>query len=70
FIATLKAQGISSVFHYVPLHTSPAGLRHGRAVGDMRHTLELSDRLVRLPLWLGMEDHLEEIIHHVIAAAE
>ena len=70
FIATLKEQGISCVFHYVPLHTAPAGRKHGRAVGDMRHTLELSDRLVRLPLWLGLEQHQAEVIERIIAAAE
>jgi len=70
FIAALKSQGISSVFHYVPLHAAPAGRRLGRAVGDMRHTLELSDRLVRLPLWVGLEEHQEEVIHQIISAAE
>ena len=70
FIDALKAQGINSVFHYVPLHTAPAGRQRGRAVGDLRHTLELSDRLVRLPLWLGLEEYQDEVIHQVAAAAE
>ena len=70
FIATLKSAGISSVFHYVPLHSAPAGCRHGRVSGEMRHTRELSERLVRLPLWVGLEDHQNEVIHQVIDAAE
>ena len=70
FIEALKMRDIQSVFHYVPLHTAQAGLQHGRAVGEMRHTLELSERLVRLPLWIGLEDHLAKVIQQVIAAAE
>ena len=52
FIAMLKAAGIHSVFHYVPLHDSPAGRRFGRVVGDLAVTDDASRRLVRLPLWL------------------
>jgi dTDP-4-amino-4,6-dideoxygalactose transaminase len=70
FIATLKSGGISSVFHYVPLHSAPAGRLRGRISGDMPYTLELSDRLVRLPLWVGLEDDQNEVIRQVIAAAE
>ena len=69
FIEALKMRGIQSVFHYVPLHTAQAGLQYGRAVGEMRQTLELSERLVRLPLWIGLEDHLSTVIEQVIAAA-
>ena len=50
-IQQLKQQGINSVFHYVPLHSSPAGQRYGRPHGSLTHTEELSDRLVRLPLF-------------------
>lgn len=50
-IEQLKQQGINSVFHYVPLHSSPAGQRYGRPHGSLTHTEELSDRLVRLPLF-------------------
>ncbi len=61
FIAALKAQGIGAVFHYIPLHSSPAGLEHGRAHGSLDVTDSVSDCLVRLPLWLGVEEHLAEI---------
>ncbi|MFM7904814.1 MAG: dTDP-4-amino-4,6-dideoxygalactose transaminase [Microcystis sp.] len=50
-IQQLKQQGINSVFHYVPLHSSPAGQRYGRPHSSLIHTEELSDRLVRLPLF-------------------
>lgn len=55
-VAHLKARGILAVFHYVPLHSAPGGLRHGRTGSDMTVTNELSDRLLRLPLYYEMED--------------
>jgi len=53
-LAHLKEAGFHAVFHYVPLHRSPAGRRLGRASGSLAVTDDLSDRLVRLPLWIGM----------------
>jgi dTDP-4-amino-4,6-dideoxygalactose transaminase len=55
-IAKLETLGVNAVFHYVPLHSAPAGVRFGRAVDDMRVTNDTSDRLLRLPLWVGMGD--------------
>lgn len=55
-ITQLKAQGIATVFHYVPLHSAPAGLRLSRSHGDMTITNQYSDRLLRLPLWIGLGD--------------
>jgi len=69
FIDTLKAAGIQSVFHYIPLHSSPVGRSAGRCVGDMSVTDDSSERLARLPLWLGLEDQLPSVIDEVIAAA-
>ncbi len=54
FIAALKERGIGAVFHYIPLHSSPAGSRLGRFDGEDRWTTRESERLVRLPLWYGM----------------
>lgn len=68
FIERLKSKGIGSVFHYVPLHTSPLGSRCGRSVGDLAVTNSVSDRLVRLPLWLGLEDRQAEVIDAVHAS--
>jgi dTDP-4-amino-4,6-dideoxygalactose transaminase len=69
FLDQLKSHGIHSVFHYVPLHSAPMGQKVGRSVGDMSNTSNLSERLVRLPLWLGLEDQLAFVIQEVIAAA-
>ncbi len=55
-IAHLKAQGIHPVFHYVPLHSSPAGRKYGRTSGSMQVTDDLSERLLRLPLYYEMTD--------------
>ena len=55
-IAHLKARGIHSVFHYVPLHSSPAGRKFGRAAGPMTVTDSVSDRLLRLPLYYGLTE--------------
>ncbi|MDO9010994.1 MAG: dTDP-4-amino-4,6-dideoxygalactose transaminase [Gallionella sp.] len=55
-IAHLKAQGINPVFHYVPLHSSPAGRRYGREGSRMQVTDELSERLLRLPLFYEMDN--------------
>lgn len=50
----MKAQGVVGTFHYIPLHSSPAGMKFGRVHGDMSVTDTLPDRLLRLPLWHGM----------------
>jgi len=54
FIRQLRACGIGAPFHYVPLHTSPAGRRFCRTHGPMRATIDAGERLVRLPLWRNM----------------
>ena len=54
FIQHLKDNGIIAVFHYIPLHSAPAGLKFGRFHGEDRFTTSESDRLVRLPLYYGL----------------
>lgn len=54
FISYMKENGIGCVFHYIPLHSAPAGLKFGRFDGEDKFTTKESDRLVRLPLWYGM----------------
>jgi dTDP-4-amino-4,6-dideoxygalactose transaminase len=49
-----NAAGVNAVFHYVPLHSAPAGVRHGRIGSVMDVTDDCSARLIRLPLWIGM----------------
>ncbi len=60
-ICTLKEMGIQAVFHYIPLHSSPAGKKFARTSGNMSFTDDLSQRLVRLPLWVGLEDKIVDI---------
>lgn len=62
-IQSLKNKGIHSVFHYQPLHCSPAGEKFGRSNNDLKITTDISNRLLRLPLWIGLEHHLPEVIH-------
>lgn len=53
-IAHLKDKGIASAFHYIPLHSSPAGEKFGRFSGDDRYTTKESERLLRLPMYYGL----------------
>jgi dTDP-4-amino-4,6-dideoxygalactose transaminase len=62
FIDTLRPQGVHCVFHYVPLHSSPAGRKLGRASGKLPVTDSVAERLVRLPLWIGLEAHQDYVI--------
>jgi dTDP-4-amino-4,6-dideoxygalactose transaminase len=66
FITSLKERGINAVFHYVPLHSAPAGQRLGRTSGAMTHTENLAERLVRLPLWLGLEEQQLTVIQYIL----
>jgi dTDP-4-amino-4,6-dideoxygalactose transaminase len=60
-ISRMKADGINTPFHYVPLHNAPAGLRFARTSGQMLHTEDLSARLVRLPLYPQMGDAVHQV---------
>lgn len=62
FISFLRERGVSAVFHYVPLHSSPAGLRYGRFAGEDVHTTADSDRLVRLPLYYGLSESDRDVV--------
>lgn len=56
-IEYLKARGIYSVFHYIPLHSSPAGQKYGRFHGDDRYTTKESERLLRLPVFYDISEY-------------
>lgn len=62
FISRMRDKGIQCVFHYIPLHSAPAGQRFGRTASSMTITNDVSERLVRLPLWLGIENQLDEVL--------
>ena len=55
-LSHLRENGVIGTFHYVPLHSSPAGEKYGRVHGSMEKTDSFSGRLARLPLWPGMSD--------------
>jgi len=60
--AFLKENGILAVFHYVPLHSAPAGARFGRFCGEDRYTTNTFERLLRLPMYYGLGlDNVEYI---------
>ena len=56
FISFMKEKGVQCVFHYIPLHSAPAGLKYGRFVGEDKYTTKESERLVRLPMYYGLTD--------------
>lgn len=68
-LGLLKSKGISSVFHYVPLHSSPAGKRFARMSGELNVTVSHSERLVRLPLWAGLTIEQQERVATILAEA-
>ena len=65
-----RRDDIGAVFHYVPLHSSPAGLRYGRAHGALDVTNRQSERLVRLPLWVGLTEQQQDKVVAVLKAAK
>lgn len=68
-LTSLRAAGINAVFHYVPLHSAPAGRQFGRVHGAMDVTDAVSERLIRLPLWVGLtEAQQHEVVTQLGAA--
>ena len=66
-ISFLKENGVLAVFHYVPLHSAPAGKKFGEFVGEDKYTTRESDRLVRLPMYYGLsESETDKVIEKVI----
>jgi dTDP-4-amino-4,6-dideoxygalactose transaminase len=68
-LQNLRSGGVNAVFHYVPLHSSPAGRRFGRTHGSLRNTETLSERVVRLPLWAGLMEQQQEHVVSTLASA-
>lgn len=67
-LATLRESGVDAIFHYVPLHSSPAGRKFGRSSGDLQVTDDLGGRLLRLPFWIGMDRHVDSVVSHLLRA--
>jgi dTDP-4-amino-4,6-dideoxygalactose transaminase len=66
-LSGLKQQFIYSVFHYVPLHSSPAGMRYGRVHGSHAVTDRQSERIIRLPLWVGIGTEQQDRVRDALA---
>lgn len=67
-LTELKRNEIASVFHYVPLHSSPGGKRYGRASGSLEITNRQSERLIRLPLWIGLTESQQDRVVEALGA--
>jgi dTDP-4-amino-4,6-dideoxygalactose transaminase len=66
-IEHLKSHGIHAVFHYVPLHSAPAGLKFGTFFGEDTYTTIDSERLIRLPLYYGIkQEEIESVINTIV----
>ena len=61
-LADVNTRGVNAIFHYVPLHESAAGRRFGRVASRMDVTTSLSGRLIRLPLWIGLNSSEIEFV--------
>lgn len=66
FISYMKANEVQTVFHYIPLHSAPAGLKFGRFDGEDVYTTAESDRLVRLPMYYGLSQEEREKITNCV----
>lgn len=65
-IKYLKENGIQAVFHYIPLHTAPAGIKYGRFNGEDKYTTKESDRLLRLPMYYNLQkEDAEKVIQTI-----
>lgn len=64
-LAHMKANKILAVFHYIPLHSSPAGRKFGRFFGEDKYTTKESERLIRLPMYYGLGNNVEFIVERV-----
>jgi dTDP-4-amino-4,6-dideoxygalactose transaminase len=67
FIETMREKGVQCVFHYIPLHSSKIGKKIGRISGEMTITDDIAYRLVRLPIWIGVDnDHVSKCVRNCL----
>jgi dTDP-4-amino-4,6-dideoxygalactose transaminase len=67
-LSEMKSRGVSAIFHYVPLHRSPAGLRYCKTNGELHVTDSVSQCLIRLPLWMGISPEQQVRVVDVLAS--
>ena len=58
FLKELNANGIQSTFHYIPLHLTPFGKKYGKNKFDLKVTESIYNRIIRLPLWYGVDQNM------------
>jgi dTDP-4-amino-4,6-dideoxygalactose transaminase len=68
-LAELERAGVGAIFHYVPLHSSPAGRRYARAHGELATTDAMAGRLIRLPFWIGLSEEEQLLVVDKLCAA-
>lgn len=69
-ISYLKENGVTAVFHYIPLHTAPAGKEYGRFHGEDKYTTKESERIIRLPMYYELDEQdakkVMDLIHTIL----
>lgn len=68
-LAEMLRSGVYAMFHYVPLHSSPGGLRYGRSQGALEVTIRQSEQLIRLPMWVGLTSSQQESVVRALKLA-
>ncbi len=67
-ISDLRRAGVYTVFHYVPLHAAPAGLHLARCAGSLPVTERIGDCLLRMPMWIGLDEFMPQVLDAADAA--
>lgn len=68
-LEALRQHRVNAIFHYIPLHSAPAGRKFGRVMGDLHVTDAVSSQILRLPLWVGInDDQMEHVIQAVLTS--
>lgn len=68
-LKTLREDGVDALFHYIPLHSSPAGIEFGRQHGKLENTTHLSEKIIRLPLWTEITKSQQEYVYNALESA-
>ena len=63
----MNEMGVNAVFHYQPLHSSPAGKKYGRHSSPLSVTDDISERIIRLPMWIGFDQHVK--VYHALSTS-
>jgi dTDP-4-amino-4,6-dideoxygalactose transaminase len=65
----LKKNGVGAIFHYIPLHSSPGGRQFGRAHGELPVTNVIASQVIRLPLWVGLTEQMQDAVIRTLGSA-